>query len=114
MAAANGLSSNAASTAELTALYQKALDLYYFALLRHDVEDELAARVYPKAVQLPAGQALNKATLVQVDAKFYPAIYEATVAEYRRQNRSGVLAEATSEYSPYLERARQRLGTLKR
>ncbi len=113
MAAANGLSSNAATTAELTALYQKALDLYYFALLRHDVEDELAARVYPKVVQLPNGQPVNKATIVQVDAKFYPALYQATVAEYRRQTRLGVLDEATNEYSAYLERARQRLATLK-
>jgi hypothetical protein len=78
------------------------------------VEDELAARVYPKAVQLPAGQGLNKATLVMVDPKYYPAIYEATVAEYRRQNRLAVLAEATSEYSAYMDRVRQRLATLKR
>ncbi len=113
MAATNGLSMNPASTAELTALYQKALDLYYFTLLRHDVEDELAARVYAKVVQLPNGQAVNKATIVHVDAKFYPALYQATVAEYRRQNRLGVLDEATSEYSAYLERARQRLAALK-
>ena len=114
MAAANGLSTNPASSAELTALYQKTLDLYYFALLRNDVDDETAAAVYPRAMQLPAGQVLNKATLVGVDAKFYPAIYEATVAEYRRKNRIRVLDEATSEYSAYLERARQRLATLKR
>jgi len=114
MAAANGITTNPASTAELTALYQKALDKYYFALLRHDVEDELAARVYPKVVQLPGGMAVNKATLEHVDARFYPALYEAVVAEYTRQNRLGVLSEATSEYSPYLQRARQRLSTLKR
>ncbi|HEV8377240.1 MAG TPA: hypothetical protein VGP99_00195 [Tepidisphaeraceae bacterium] len=114
MAAANGLSSNPASKAELTALYQKALDLYYFSLLRHDVEDEVAAAVYPRAMQLPAGQSLNKASVGQVDPKFYPAMYEATVAEYRRQGRSQALQEATSEYSGYLERARQRLGLLKR
>jgi len=114
MAAANGLSSNPASSAELTALYQKALDLYYFAMLRNDVDDETAAAVYPRAVQLPSGQVLNKARLVQVDPKFYPAIYEATVAEYRRKGRMHALEDSTSEYSAYLERARQRLATLKR
>jgi hypothetical protein len=121
MAAANGLAANPASPAELTALYQKALDLYYFALLRHDVEDELAAKVYPKVVKLPNGQMMSKATMVQfnpataqVSPGFFAALYEATVAEYRAQNRLGVLGEATSEYSPYIDRARQRLETLKR
>jgi hypothetical protein len=114
MAAANGLASNPASNDELAALYQKAVDLYYYALLRHDVEDEIAAAVYPRAAQMPPGKALNKATLREVDPKLYPAIYEATVAEYQRTGRSGVLEEATSEYSHYFERARQRLATLKR
>jgi hypothetical protein len=113
MAAANGLSSNPASQADLTTLYQKALTLLYFSVLRHDVEDEVAAVVYSRAMNLPPGQ-VTKASIVQVDPKFYGAIYEATVAEYRRANRSKVLADSTEEYSPYLERARQRLAVLKR
>jgi hypothetical protein len=114
MAAANGLAKNPASNAELAAMYQKVVNLYYYAILRHDVEDELAARVYPRAMQLPAGQPLNKAMMVNVDARFYPQIYEATVAEYRKQGRGRVLEEAISDYSPYFERARQRLAMLKR
>ena len=115
MAAANGLSTNPASKAELAALYQKALERFYYTVLRHDVEDELAARVYPKAAPtaLPAGQVLNKSSMTQVDPKFYPGLYDATVAEYRRQGRAQVLEEAMTEYAPYLERARQRLGLLK-
>jgi hypothetical protein len=115
MAAANGLSTNPASQAELTALYQTALDHYYFAMLRHDVEDELARVVYSRVMQVPAG-GVTKASLEQVDSKyrkFYPALYEAVVAEYKRTGRTKVLEEATTEYGPYLERARQRLGVLK-
>ena len=79
------------------------------------VEDELAARVYPKAAPkaLPPGQVLNKSSMTQVDPKFYPGLYDATVAEYRGQGRAQVLEEAMTEYAPYLERARQRLGLLK-
>ena len=115
MAAANGLSTNPASKAELAALYQKALERFYYTVLRHDVEDELAARVYPKAAPkaLPPGQVLNKSSMTQVDPKFYPGLYDATVAEYRGQGRAQVLEEAMTEYAPYLERARQRLGLLK-
>jgi hypothetical protein len=113
MAAANGLSSTPAATkAELTALYQKALDLYYFALLRHDVEDEIAAVTYAKAANLPAGQ-LNKSKITMEMAKLFPQIYEATAAEYRRLGKPRNLEEATSEYSAYIERARQRLAVLK-
>ena len=113
MAAANGLSSNPASKAELTALYQKTVDLYYKVVLRHDVEDEMASKVYPRAMQLPAGQTLNKVLVVNIDPKFYPQIYEAVAAEYRKQGRGRVLDEAMSEYSPYFARARQRLAVLK-
>jgi hypothetical protein len=114
MAAANGMASEPASNAELAAMYQKVVNLYYYTVLRHDVEDELAARVYPRAMQLPAGQPLNKAMMGNVDPKFYPQIYEATMAEYRKQKRGQTLEEAMSEYLPYFERARQRLALLKR
>ena len=114
MAAANGLSRNPASKAELTALYQKAVDLYYNVVLRDDVEDTIAATVYARAMNLPAGQTLNKAMLANVDPKFYPQIFEATAAEYRKQGRGKVLDEAMSEYSPYFARARERLALLKR
>jgi len=76
------------------------------------VEDEVAATIYPRAMNLPAGQ-VNKATLKHEDARFFPQIYAATVAEYRRLGRSKALEESMTEYAAYLERARQRLGVLK-
>jgi hypothetical protein len=113
MAAANGLSSTpAASREELAALYQKAVNLYLYALLHNDVEDEVAVVAYPRAMNLPAGQ-LNKASLTKVDPKFYPQIYQSTLAEYQRLGRPRSLEDSISEYSAYFERARQRLGVLK-
>jgi hypothetical protein len=59
----------------------------------------------------PAGK-VTKITINSIDPKFYPQLYAAVVAEYRRTGRMQVLNESTSEYSAYLDRARQRLGVL--
>jgi hypothetical protein len=114
IAAANGIVAKGPTPAELSDLYNRALEKWYFAMLRNDVEDDIAAAVYRTVTQLPGDQPVNKATMTLVDPKHYPALYKATVDEYRRRNRMPALDEALREYSGYITRAQQRLDVLKR
>jgi hypothetical protein len=114
MAAGNGMASNPHTASQVTQLYEQALEKFYYAMLRHDVEDDIAATAYGKVAQAPGGRALNKSTILEVDPKLYGRIYEATVDEYKRRGRLPALEESTREYSAYIERIRQRLDALKR
>jgi hypothetical protein len=115
MAAANGMEqASPPATTVLIELYEKALEQFYYAMLRHDVEDAIAAAAYGKVAQARDGRLLNKATIRDVDRKLYGRIYQATVDEYKRQNRLAALEEATREYSGYITRITSRLETLKR
>ena len=61
--AANGLGGKVTPKAELQALYEQALELLYYAALRSDVENDIAAAVYPTVAKTPSGEPLNKAVV---------------------------------------------------
>jgi len=112
--AANGLGGKVTPKAELQALYERALELLYYAALRSDVENDIAAAVYPTVAKTPTDEPLNKATIRQVDPKLYEKVYEATVAHYKKLGRLAVFEDSIREYSGYIDRARQRIAVLKR
>ncbi|MCY2954257.1 MAG: hypothetical protein NTU53_20170 [Planctomycetota bacterium] len=111
--------------------YRKAIDLYYFLILKYYTEDDLAtliypsddynfttlehylgsnlaARVYPWAI----GQKFDKANIRNADPALFPKLHAAVTAHVTAKKLFRENAEDIAEYETYIHRATQRLAHL--
>jgi hypothetical protein len=94
--------------ASAVAAYQKAIEQYYFIMLKYYTEDDVAKAVYRKG-----DRRYDKETIQTADPKLYAEFHTAANALFRTNKRTREYRDDIEEYETYIRRASQRLSELK-
>jgi hypothetical protein len=93
--------------------YRLAVDHYRRIILRHYVDDDVAAAIYPKFTESQLGKPFTKLTIAQADPKVYQPLIDRVNEEMRRLNRPNTYATEVAEYQQHIDRSLKRIESLK-
>lgn len=93
--------------------YLLSIDHNYVLILKYNVDDEVAAAIYPDITQKRLGQKFDRPRIDKVgDTKIYPELHQAVRDYLKKNNKRDSNAEDVAEYESYIKRAQQRLVEL--